>query len=189
MRRVVSFMALVTGISACGPSQPRRQEAPSTPPPAATSSAATEPLPMCENYDSGLVWCSRSRDGRAWLSYAIPETDSWAIGMQCDRGEGRVTIATFDPARKGDRLVLRAGGVTQTFPAEPFVDPVLEDGVQAIADVPVDASVLQTFRREGVLAVQEDPAELPARTEPERLAIETFFAFCEPEAQEHAEPG
>lgn len=175
MRRIISFMALVTGVAACGPSPPGGREAsPSAP------SLSAEPLPPCENYESGLLWCGGVHADRGWLAYFVPETDDVRISMECAPGQGRIRIRTFDPTGTGERLVLRAGDVRESLPAEPIpIDPEFGDGVDASAEVFIEAPVLQAFRNDGVLAAQDGSTEMIARSEMERGAIAAFFDYCE----------
>jgi hypothetical protein len=154
--------ALTLGAAACA-------SAPSAPGPAASSA----PVPV-EGYD----WFFHEDGEAARLAYGLAESDDLRLGLDCQRGSGRLDVSATAPVGAKAEIYLESGGDTERFAAKSEPSE-LNDGVFLTAEAKTSEPVFLRFRRVGWLALwrgdeRQTLAPHPGSTE----RVERFFAFC-----------
>ena len=145
--------------------------------PTATSTTDTassgSPAPV-ENYD----WFFQGDETSARLAYGLEESDDLRLGLDCDRGSGRLALSGNGSAGARAEFRIESGGETERFAAK--AEPSeLHDGVFLSAEARADAPVFQRFRRLGWLAMWQDGKRQAYAPHPASAPnIERFFAFC-----------
>lgn len=156
---------LTLGAAACASVEPAAVEP--------TPVAASAPLPV-EGYD----WFFHPDDTAARLAYGVAESDDLKLGLDCQRGSGRLELTTL--ADDGDKaeIHLESGGDTERYPAK-SEPSLLHDGVILTAEAGTGEPVFQRFRRIGWVALwRGGEREVYVPHPPSEPVIERFFAFC-----------
>jgi hypothetical protein len=139
-------------------------------------------LAGCSGQGTGLIprfglYFNQDSQG-ADLAYGEANSDNVGVMLQCAKGSR--TVELTDVARSGLRgpLVLVSGSQQVSVPAQLLVDDTGE--AVAKATLPLDAPVLQGFRRSGAIAVSLGGLRygLKARRA-EEAAVSSFFTACE----------
>lgn len=142
------------------------------PPSAVASLSTAAPAPV-----AGYDWFYHVDADLASLSYGLKDSDDLRLGLECNRGAGRLELSAMAPT--GVREIhLEAGGDTERFSAhgEPSQ---LHDGDFLTAESKADEPVFQRFRRIGWLAQwQGDRRETYTAHVSSVPDIERFFVFC-----------
>jgi len=112
------------------------------------------------------------------LAYGEANSDDVGVMMQCERGSQQVELTEVAPGKPSDPLVLDSGSQHQVLPAKLSMD---ETGASlAEATLPLNAPVLQDFRRNGKIAVSLGGARYGVRArQTEKAAVSSFFSACE----------
>lgn len=109
------------------------------------------------------------------LAYGAPQTDQARLILQCE-GSERVALSFLRPsaAGLGGRLIVSAGGTSQTAPVQARRTRL--GGISVRAEMPAAAAPLQRFRGGSTLRVDwhEDAISVP----PAGPAANRFFAAC-----------
>ncbi len=140
---------------------------------APTSIAASGPAPV-EGYD----WFLHEDGNEARLAYGLAESDDLRLGLDCQRGSGRLDLSATAPTGARAEIYLESGGDTERFPAKSEPSE-LNDGIFLTAEAKADHPVFLRFRRVGWLALwrgDERQTFAPHPGSAER--VERFFAFC-----------
>lgn len=126
---------------------------------------------------SGYDWFLNTDADQASLAYGLKDSDDVRLGLECQRGAGRVELSA--EAAKGVReIYLESGGDTDRFAAQGEPSE-LHDGDFLTAAAKTDAPIFQRFRRVGWLAKwQGDRREMYAAHAESLPAIDRFFSFC-----------
>ncbi|KQY66804.1 MULTISPECIES: hypothetical protein [unclassified Brevundimonas] len=163
-RTIFALTVLAVTASACATAAP---EAPT----GVTSSGSPAPV---EGYD----WFFHADAAAARLAYGLAESDDLRLGLDCDRGSGRLTLSGTASTGARPEFHVEAGGETARFPAR--AEPSqLHDGVFLSGEAAADAPVFQRFRRVGWLALWQDGKREAYAPHPASAPnIERFFAFC-----------
>lgn len=162
---IVLALVAVT-VSACATARPALPVATDT-----ASSGSPVPVP---DYD----WFFSGDETSARLAYGLDESDDLRLGLDCDRGSGRLALSGNGATGDKAEFHIEAGGETERFAAtsEPSE---LHDGVFLSAGAPANAPVFQRFRRIGWLALWQDGKREAYAPHPASVPnIERFFAFC-----------
>ncbi|MFJ6023566.1 hypothetical protein ACIQC9_03060 [Brevundimonas sp. NPDC092305] len=160
--RPALVLTLLLGLSACATAAPEA-------PPAESGS----PQPVAR-YD----WMLNGDDHTASLVYGVPETDDLRLGLDCQRGSGKLDLTAQVAAGASPEIYLESGGDTERYPAEAFPSE-FDDGLILTASAGAKEPVFQRFRRLGWLAVWQGKTREPLVAHPGSEAlIERFFAFC-----------
>lgn len=131
------------------------------------------PAPV-EGYD----WFFHADAAAARLAYGLAESDDLRLGLDCDRGSGRLTLSGTASTGARPEFHIEAGGETARFPARAEASQ-LHDGVFLSGQAAADAPVFQGFRRVGWLALWQDgKRQAYAPQAGSAPNIERFFAFC-----------
>lgn len=141
------------------------------PPPVGLTGSAPQPI-------DGFDWLLHLDADTAHLAYGVPESDDLRLGLNCERGSGRVGLVTIAESGESPVIFLESGGETGQFPAQS--DPSdLHDAPILTAVARSSEPVLRQFRRVGWLALwNEGEREAYAPHPASRPDIERFFAFC-----------
>lgn len=163
---ILILTVLAATLSACATAGP------TAPSPTDTASSGS-PAPV-ENYD----WFFHGDETSARLAYGLEESDDLRLGLDCDRGSGRLALSGNAPAGARAEFRIESGGETERFVAK--AEPSeLHDGVFLSAEARADAPVFQRFRRIGWLAMWQDGEREAYAPHPASAPnIERFFAFC-----------
>ena len=163
---ILVLTLLAATLSACATAGPK---APST----TDTASSGSPAPV-ENYD----WFFHGDETSARLAYGLEESDDLRLGLDCDRGSGRLALSGNAPAGARAEFQIESGGATERFAAK--AEPSeLHDGVFLSAEARADAPVFQRFRRIGWLAMWQDGERQAYAPHPASVPnIERFFAFC-----------
>lgn len=163
---LIVLTGLVLSLAACA-----TVENPVGPPPVPVPAGA--PTPVADH-----DWFYH-RDGEmARLAYGLAESDDLRLGLDCDRGSGRLTLSATGEQGTKPEIRLEAGGETGLFPARSEPSE-LHEGIFLTAETMTDAPVFQQFRRIGWIALWQDGERSAYAAHPESgSGIERFFAFC-----------
>lgn len=144
-----------------------------TPSEAPGTASSGSPVPV-EGYD----WFFHSDETGARLAYGLAESDDLRLGLDCDRGSGRLTLNANASTDAKPEFHIESGGETERFPAR--AEPSqLHDGVFLSGEAPADAPVFRRFRQVGWLALWQDGKREAYAPHPGSAPnIERFFAFC-----------
>jgi hypothetical protein len=160
---LIALTIITVGAAACATS-------PAVAPVVASSGA---PAPV-EDYD----WFLHQDGDDARLAYGLEESDELRLGLDCQRGSGRLELSATATGAAPALIHLESGGDTERFPAisEPSQ---LHDGVFLTAQAQTDEPVFLRFRRLGWLAMwQGDDRQAFAPHPGSAERVERFFAFC-----------
>lgn len=126
----------------------------------------------------GYDWFFHSDEAGARLAYGVAESDDLRLGLDCDRGSGRLTLSGNAPIGAKAEFHIESGGETERFPAR--AEPAqLNDGVFLSGEASAGAPVFQRFRQVGWLAMWQDGKREAYAPHPGSAPdIERFFAFC-----------
>jgi len=163
---ILVLAVLVTTVSACATAVPYA--------PTATETASSGSPVAVEHYD----WFFDGDESRARLAYGLEASDDLRLGLDCDRGSGRLALSGVAPTGAKAEFHIESGGETERFAAaaEPSQ---LHDGVFLSAETRADAPVFQRFRRTGWLALWQDGKRQAYAPHPDSTPnIERFFALC-----------
>lgn len=144
--------------------------------------AAASGLAGCDGPRAGLFpqfGLYFNQDGQAAnLAYGKANSDEVGVMLQCARGSRRVELTDVAPGKPNEPLVLASGTQRVSLPARLSIDDT--GAPLAEATLPVDAPVLQGFRRNGTIAISLGGLRygLKARRE-EKAAVSDFFTACE----------
>ena len=163
---ILVLTVLAATASACATAGPT---APSAMPVASSGS----PAPVADH-----DWFFHGDETSARLAYGLEESDDLRLGLDCERGSGRLALSGNAPAGARAEFRIESGGETERFAAK--AEPSeLHDGVFLSAEARADAPVFQRFRRIGWLAIWQDGKREAYAPHPTSAPnIETFFAFC-----------
>ena len=127
---------------------------------------------------AGHDWFFHGDETSARLAYGLEESDDLRLGLDCERGSGRLALSGNAPAGARAEFRIESGGETERFAAK--AEPSeLHDGVLLSAEARADSSVFQRFRRIGWLALWQDGKRQAYAPHPASTPnIERFFAFC-----------
>ncbi len=140
---------------------------------AITTDSSGSPAPV-EDYD----WFFHLDETSARLAYGLAESDDLRLGLDCERGTGRLSLSGNAPVGAKAEFQIESGGETERFAAtaEPSE---LHDGVFLSAEARADAPVFQRFRRVGWLAMWQDGKRQAYAPHPGSMPnIDRFFTFC-----------
>ncbi|MFN3932250.1 MAG: hypothetical protein ACK4JY_10930 [Brevundimonas sp.] len=163
---LLALSGLALSAAACA-----KVEAP--PPALLTDAVGAGPAPV-EGYD----WFFHTDDASARLAYGLAESDDLKLGLDCQRGAGRLELSAIADKGAKPEIYVESGGDTERFPAR--AEPSqLHDGLFLSAEASAAEPVFQRFRRIGWLAQWRDGAREAYAAQPGSAAnIERFFAFC-----------
>ena len=116
-------------------------------------------------------------DQGANLAYGEANSDNVDVMLQCAKGSRKVQLMDVASAKPNEQLVLASGAQKAELAATVSTD---ETGVTlAEATLPVDAPVLQGFRRSGKIAVSLGGAHYGVKARRnEQAAVSSFFTAC-----------
>ena len=161
---ILALTVLAATASACATAAPE----------ASGGIASSESPAPVEGYD----WFFHSDAAAARLAYGLAESDDLRLGLDCDRGSGRLTLSGTALSGAKPEFHIESGGETERFPARAEPSP-LHDGVFLSGEAPAHAPVFQRFRRVGWLALWQDGRREAYAPHPGSAPhIERFFAFC-----------
>ncbi len=159
---LLSLTAVGIGAAACagGPQPPGALEGPG-------------PAPV-----AGYDWFLHKDDATARLAFGLAESDDLRLGLDCDRGSGRLALSASVAADAPAEIRLEAGDESATFPADSEPSQ-LDDGLFLSAEARAVEPVFQRFRRTGWLAMWRDGERQAYVAQPGSAErIDRFFAFC-----------
>lgn len=163
---ILVLTVLAATLSACATAGP-------TTPSTLDTASSGSPAPV-ENYD----WFLHGDETSARLAYGLEDSDDLRLGLDCDRGSGRLALSGNAPAGARTEFRIESGGETERFAAKGEPSE-LHDGVFLSAEARADAPVFQRFRRIGWLAMWQDGERQAYAPHPASAPnIERFFAFC-----------
>lgn len=133
---------------------------------------ASAPAPI-----AGYDWFYDSDEQQASLAYGLKQSDDLRLGLECNRGAGKLELSAV--AAAGVREIhLESGGDTERFQAEGEPSE-LHDGDFLTAEAKADLPVFQRFRSLGWLAQWQGEHREAYAAHPAALPnIERFFSFC-----------
>ena len=182
-------------LAACGGEEPPADaDADPAETPVAQAPTAPEPPsgpPPVEGYDWSMHGPSAQEPDRAFLSYAVPETDDVPLMFDCQRGSGRVSANTDSAIAGVGAIILGSGEAQAMYVVTSRTPSELSGGEFLTVDIPANDAPLQAFRTSGWinLSVAGVARDLAAHPGTGRAAIEQFFSLCAPAPASEPTPG
>lgn len=132
---------------------------------------ATAPV---ANYD----WYLHTDGDEARLAYGLRDSDDLRLGLECQRGSGRLALSALGETGARPEIALESGGEVALYAATTEASELV-DGIVLSAAAPAAAPVFQRFQAVGWLAQrQADDIHAYVAHPGSTTRIARFFAFC-----------
>jgi hypothetical protein len=157
------LLSVMSGLAACatGPGAPE----------VLIGASAPAPTP-------GRDWFFSAGAEAARLAYGVEASDDLRIGLDCDRGAGRLELSRNATTGSAAEIHLESGGETERYAARSEPSQ-LDDGVFLTGEAATSDPVFRRFRSVGWLALWRDgEREVYVPHPAARAEVERFFAFC-----------